>query len=119
MTEEIKKKKKATRSSFTLCFLDKKTKLVASEHSFVIKEKVKVKDGEATWIGKFFYSEIADAIRGYARHHLRRPELAAKLDGSIETLIKVLEELDAHINTIADKVKETMTKAEPVAKEEK
>jgi hypothetical protein len=110
MSEEKAKKgrKKGSSKSFTLCFLDKKTKLVASDHAFVIKERIKTKDDEAVWVGKYFYSDVADAIRGFARHALRKPELVSKLDGSIENLIKVLEDLDKTIVDIAEKVKNTL-----------
>jgi hypothetical protein len=96
-------KKKKKRESFVLGKLDKKTLLVATQHAFVIKERVKIKDKEE-WVGKYYYSEIGDALRGYARHALRRPEEAKKLDGSIAQLITRVTELENAVKEIGEKL---------------
>jgi hypothetical protein len=91
-------------TSFILGKLDKKTLLVATSRAFVIKERVKAGDGEVGWTSKYFYSEIGDAIRGYARHLLRRPSTAKHLDGDIKTLIDVIGKLEKTIKKVGDKL---------------
>jgi len=92
------------KQSFVLVKLDKKTVLAATQHSFVIKAKVKMKDGGTTWLSKYYYSELGDAIRGYARYVLRRPSTAKHLDGEMKSLIEVVGKLENTIKQIGDKI---------------
>jgi hypothetical protein len=92
------------RESFILGKLDKKTILVATPHAFVIKERIKSADGEVGWASKYYYSEIGDAIRGYARHLLRRPSTAKHLDGNLKTLIDLIVKLESTIKKVGDKL---------------
>lgn len=94
---------KAKKESFILGNLDKKTRLDATQHAFVIKEKTKATDGTISWTSKYYYSEIGDAIRGYARHVLRRPSMAKHLDGDIKTLIELISKLEKTIKKMGDK----------------
>jgi len=97
----MKTKKK---ESFVMAKLDKKTMLAANPNSFIIKERVKAKDGSTLWRNKYHYSELGDAVRGYVRHLLRRPSTAKKLDGDIETLLKFIEKLEKTVKKVGDKL---------------
>ena len=96
--------KTKTKDTFVLGKLDKKTLLVATQTSFVIKEKRKTAEGEAVWTSRYYYSEIGDAIRGYVRHLLRRPGTAKHLDGNLKTLIDVVTNLENTIKKVGDKL---------------
>jgi hypothetical protein len=78
--------------------------LVATQAAFVIKEKVKEANGKAVWVSKYYYSEIGDAIRGYARHLLRRRSTAKHLDGELKTLVDVIVRLEKTIKKIGAKL---------------
>jgi hypothetical protein len=90
-----------------LCQLDKKTQLVANNHAFVIKKlvKVKSKDGDAaeiitdSWVSQYFYADIGDAVRGYVKHALRKPQ--TELNGDICALVATIEKLEGTIKTTA------------------
>ena len=95
-------------SDYLLCQLDKTTQLVVNAHAFVIKKlsKVKKKDGEQTiiietWLPKYYYSEIGDAVRGYVKHALLSADGIKELDGSVPTLVKALEHMEATVKTIS------------------
>jgi len=97
--------KDTNKDTFLLGKLDKKTILVATPRAFVIKEKIRAgDDSEDNWVSKYYYSEIGDAIRGYARHLLRRPSTAKHLDGSLKTLIDLISRLETTIKKIGDKL---------------
>ena len=96
--------------TFILGKLDRKTILVACPHSFVIKERIKNVKGEYHWVGKYYYSEIGDAIRGYARHVLRRSSGTRILNGNIKDLIGRIEALENTIKTIGEQLTKTWTK---------
>jgi len=88
------------KESVVLGKLDKKTILVSSSNAFVLRERIKNKDGEYDWVSKYFYSEIGDAVRGYARHALRRASMAKRLDGSLGALITQIERMEAKIEKV-------------------
>lgn len=104
ITKPLEDDKKAS-ENFLMVKLDKNTILVASPHSFVIRERTKTKDGDL-WVGKYYYSEIGDAVRGYARHMLRRPEEGKKLDGNMQTLINQLAAWETAIREVGQKIAE-------------
>lgn len=97
-------KDKKTRETFILGRLDKKTILAASPHAFIIKERIKTTDGTEAWASKYYYAEIGDAIRGYARHLLRRPSTAKHLDGSLQSLIDLITKLETTIKKVGEKL---------------
>jgi len=97
-------KAKKNKESFVLGKLDKNTMLTATSNAFIIKEKITAPDGEVRWISKYYYSELGDAIRGYARHLLRRPSTAKHLDGSITTLIDTITKLENTVKKVGDKL---------------
>ena len=88
--------------------LDTRTILVATANCFVIKEKVKTAAGDA-WVGKYYYTEVWDAIRGYARHKLRDPSVVQKLDGNLPDLIATVGRLENTIKDIGDKLASAWT----------
>jgi len=96
--------KNKKQESFVLGKLDKKTLLVATPQAFVIKEKTKKSDGEIAWANKYYYSELGDAIRGYARHALRRPSTAKHLDGNLKKLIDIVMKLESTIKKVGDRL---------------
>ena len=95
-----KKHKKST--SYVLCKLDSKYSLFASKCSFIIKERIKQKDEESedAWIGKYFYSDLDDAIRGYLRHKLRSKSVSKKVNGDLNKLLEVIEELNKSMHDL-------------------
>ena len=90
-------KKNRKNTSYLLCTLDDTYSLFASKNSFVIKERVKSKEDDA-WVGKYFYSDLNDALRGYTRHLLRSKKIAKKVHGDIKLL---QDELVKHTNNMA------------------
>ena len=92
------------KENFVLGKLDKKTILVATPNAFVIKEQIKTANNEKHWVSKYYYSEIGDAISGYARHILRRPNTAKYLDGDIKTLIDIIGKLERTVKKVGDKL---------------
>jgi hypothetical protein len=91
---------KEVQRTLVLGKLDKDTLLAANAHAFVIKERVKTKEGEQ-WVSRYFYSEILDALRGYVKHNLRSEK---QLDGSIHSLISAIEKLDNTVRDVSSKV---------------
>jgi hypothetical protein len=101
--------------TFVMCQLDKKTLLAATPTCFVLKERVKVKSSDDvneqyTWVSKYYYSELGDALRGYVKHKLRKPETAKDLDGSILNLIKVIEKLETIVTVTGNRLVESWDK---------
>ena len=99
----MKPKKVSVPESFVLGRLDKKTMLVATKHSFVLQERVKVKD-ESHWVGRYYYSNLPEAIKGYVRRKLRRPENAKELDGTLKALITMINNLENTVKEIGSKL---------------
>lgn len=100
---DTEEKKKGRSAAIVLCYLDKNTRIVASEHSFTVQERHKAKDQEM-WVGKYFYSEVGDAVRGFVRHALRKPEVVSKLDGSIQSLVNKITELETVIQAVTVRI---------------
>lgn len=103
---------KSKKESFILCQLDKTTVLAATAKSYTIRERVKTKDGEYVWVSKYFYSEIGDAVRGYAKYALRRKKSKKKLDGSIGALISQIKKLEARVEKIGTMIDNTIRELE-------
>ena len=57
--------------SLILGLLDTKTRLVGDETSFVIQKLKKTPEDEVIWVNKYYYPQIEDAIRGYAKYAAR------------------------------------------------
>lgn len=91
---------KEVKSTLVLGKLDKNTLLASNAHAFVIKERVKTKEGDQ-WVSRYFYSEILDAVRGYVKHNLRSDK---QLDGSIHSLISAIEKLDSTVREVSSKI---------------
>jgi len=94
----------ATSESFLLGKFDDDTALVATPNSFVIRERVHTKTGKEMWANKYYYTEIGDAVRGYARLALRQKKRAAGLHGSLPRLIEIVNKLEGTIKTIGDRL---------------
>lgn len=91
-------KNKSKNKSYLLCELDKRYGLYASSNSFTIKEKVK--DNSETgysWVARYHYSALADALRGYVKHQLRSRKTAKKVNGDIQTLINHVVDLHDYL----------------------
>jgi hypothetical protein len=99
--------KKPRKDSSILVELDKKTVLAANSYSFILKEKIKGKNGEVILQSKYYYSELGDAVRGYAKHVMRRPSTIKRLDGTIENLITIIGKLENTIKKVGDKLNAT------------
>jgi hypothetical protein len=86
-----------------LCKLNKRMVLSFSSRAFIIKERVKTKDGPV-WVNKWYYSTLGDAVRGYAVHALRDKRLSKMLDGSFQDLIDCIQKFEKHLDDICIKV---------------
>lgn len=80
--------------------LDRDTLLAASSEAFILRERTKGNNGQIIWLDRYFYTEIGDALRGYVRRTLRRPEEAKKLDGNIHALITKISELEDAVKDV-------------------
>jgi hypothetical protein len=78
------------------------TLLTASAEAFIIRERSKRGDGTTVWADRYFYTEIGDALRGYVRRTLRRPEEAKKLDGNIHALINKIADLEESVKNVGE-----------------
>lgn len=96
---DTEEKKKGRSAALVLCYLDKNTRITASEHAFVLQERHKIKDQDM-WVGRYFYSELGDVVRGYVKHALRKPEIVSKLDGSVKGLVDKITELEGVIQAV-------------------
>lgn len=80
---------------YPLCDLDNRTQLRAGKNCFVLTHK-----GEDKHINKYFYSEIGDALRGYARNILKDPAKVKQLGGKVTNLMKLIKELEKTIDKV-------------------
>jgi hypothetical protein len=95
----MKPKKVKSPESFEMGRLDKKTVLVATRHSFIVQERTGKRDQESR-IENYYYSNLTDALRGYVRHRLRRSENKKDLDGSINSLLTMLKQIDDTVKAV-------------------
>ena len=84
-----------------LGILDKKTRLVADSHSFVIQEMIKTKDGYI-WVGKWFYSWLGDAIKGYIKHKARTSNKNVINSKPLLDIIDLIDSLEKTIKEVGD-----------------
>ena len=88
-----------------LGLLDKKTRLVADSHCFIMQEIVNTKDGDI-WVGKYFYSQLGDVIRGYIKRKARK---AGKTVISSKPLLDIID-LIASLEKTVKEVGESLEK---------
>jgi len=99
--------KKRKNTSYLLCKLTDQYSLFASKNSFVIKEEIKGND-ESTWIGKYFYSDLSDALRGHLRHMLRSKKTAKKVNGDIKILADELKKIENDLHEFCKRFEEDL-----------
>jgi transcription termination factor NusB len=71
-----------------LGYLDDDTRIAAVERFFIIEQHSKRKD---KWIGKHYYSELADVFRAYTRLLLRREGAVAQAQS--KTVMQILDRI--------------------------
>ena len=85
-------------------YLDKGTRIVATKHCFVIQIKEKMKSGEIIWPGRYFYSWLGDAIRGYAKYLAKKRNKAISSSESIFALLDRVAALERTIQEVGDRL---------------
>ena len=108
-------KKGPTRS--VIGYLDKNTRLSVSTYSFDIEVLRITKDGDGVWLGKYFYSDVQSAIRGYAKYKAKELARSKKRKEKLDDILDFLKELDATIKNVGEKLQKTwdnLDKFDPV-----
>jgi len=100
-----------TNEYHTLCNLDHSTQLRAGKDCFVLSHKA-----SNGYINKYFYAEIGDALRGYARNILKDPAKVKRLDGNVANLMKLIKQLEQTMTKVGDDLQATWEEqlADPV-----
>jgi len=93
-----------------LGLLDKTTRLVATACSFNIEVKVETGKGEVSWIGKYYYSDLSSAIRGFAKYKAKK--MGKKFSGSKDllNLLELVAALDSTIVAVGKKLEKAWLK---------
>ena len=91
-----------------LGLLDSKTRLVADTHCFIMQKLVdpkegKIKEGD-TWIGKYFYSKLGDAIRGYIKHEARGNKKKVISSKPLLDLIDLINSLENTVKEVGERL---------------
>lgn len=84
-----------------LGYFDKKTRLAASSHAFVIQ----VQDAKVTpedWKAIYFYVWIGDAIRGYVKHLARKKGKVVELSKDLNSLLDKVSSLEKTVKDVAE-----------------
>jgi len=100
-----------------LGLLDKKTRLVADRHCFIIQELIKTKDG-AIWAGKYFYGHLGYAIRGYIKHKARSRRNKVISSKPLLDLIDLIASLEKTVKEVGESLEKQfeVIRSDPVEK---
>lgn len=100
-----------------LGLLDKKTRIVADSHCFIVQEIVKTKDGDL-WAGKYFYSQLGDAIRGYIKHKARSSKKKIISSKPLLDLLDLIASLEKTVKEVGERLEKQFTEIrnDPVEK---
>ena len=86
-----------------LGLLDKKTRLVADSHCFIVQETVNTKDGEI-WVGKWFYSWLGDAIKGYIKHKAKKSKKNVISSKPLLDLVDLIASLEKNVKEVGERL---------------
>ena len=86
-----------------LCMFDSKTRLIASRHGYSIQ----MYNG-TVWSSRWYYGEVWDAIRGYARHYFQQNKNTKHINGDIKKLIEAATKLEEKVAAVATDVCNTL-----------
>lgn len=101
MGEEKKKRGKYLR---ILGELDKKVRLCADSHGFILQEKkITEKKKEVLWVSKYYYSTIQYAIQGYAKY-LAKKGIKKQHTKPLLDLLDLVNELNCKITEVGKKL---------------
>lgn len=99
---------KSKKTKRVLGLLDKKTRLAADSHSFVLEKMVNIKDDdgnvEKVWTSRYFYSDLRNAIRGYVKHKARESGKTTIDSKPLLDLLDLVSNLEKTIEKVADKL---------------
>lgn len=85
-----------------LGYFDKKTRLAASSHAFVIQVRDDKSDLLADWNSLYFYVWIGDAIRGYVKHLARKKGKVMELSKDLNSLLDKVASLERTVKDVAE-----------------
>lgn len=100
-----------------LGLLDNKTRIVADTHCFIVQERVKTKDGDI-WAGKYFYSQLGDAIRGFIKHKARSSRKKVISSKPLLDLIDLIASLEKTVKEVGERLEKQfeVIRSDPVEK---
>ena len=90
-----------TKKYEVLCQLDRETQLCASSECFVL---LKQHNDELRPV--YYYSELGDALRGYARNLLKDKDKIKNLDGKVASLMQLVKSLETKISDVGETLQE-------------
>ena len=92
-------KGKSLSNHSVLGLLDKTTRLVVTSYSFNIEVKVKTDAGH-TWVGRYYYSDISSAVRGYAKYRAKKAGKKFSSSKDLLSLLELVSRLDKTIENV-------------------
>ena len=97
--------------------LDNKTRLAADSHCFVLQDLIDTKDGKV-WVGKYFYSQLGDAIRGYIKRKARKSGKKVISSKPLLDLIDLITSLEKTVKEVGENLEKQFDKIknDPVEK---
>jgi len=87
-----------------LGLLDSHTRLVSDTHTFIIQKLRITKDKQAVWTSHYYYAEIGDAIRGYAKYSARVKGRKMPNTKPLLDLLDLVKNLELSIYKVGDRL---------------
>ena len=90
-----------------LGLLDKKTRIVADSHCFIVQKMADPKedrDIEELWVGKYFYSNLGEAIRGYIKHIARSSKKNISSSKPLLDLLDLIASLEKTVKEVGERL---------------
>ena len=105
-----KGRKKGASYITVLGLFDKKTRLIADSHAFVIQLFHVPEEGDGIWKSTFYYSTLPDAIRGYCKYISKERKPKKVLSKPLLDLVDLVTNLDKTINKVCDRLSNEFNK---------